>query len=144
VKTGENRRKLDKTRLLWYINIGENMKLRDALVKLDKVEIDKAAVSKIEALYKTKFSSELQKVISMNKDGVSYDEKSVYNGLSTEAILNAYNDLYIDFVSLNLVPLFDIGDSEYIVYNTKKRCYALYDISDDDEYREASELLEYV
>ena len=120
------------------------MKLRDALVKLDKVQIDKEAVSKIEALYKTKFSTELQKVISLNKEGVSYDDKSVFNGLSADAILNAYNDLYIDFVSLNLVPLFDIGDSEYIVYNTKKRCYALYDISDDDEYREASELLEYV
>jgi len=120
------------------------MKLRDALVKLDKVVIDKEAVSKIEALYKTKFSSELQKVISLNKDGVSYDDKSVFNGLSANAILNAYNDLYIDFVSLNLVPLFDIGDSEYIVYNLKKRSYALYDISDDDEYREASDLLEYV
>ena len=120
------------------------MKLRDALAKLEKVEIDKESISEIEALYKTKFSNELQKVISLNKDGVSYDEKSVFNGLSANAILNAYNDLYIDFVSLNLVPLFDIGDNEYIVYNTKKRCYALYDISDDDEYREASDLLEYV
>jgi len=120
------------------------MKLRDALVKLNNVEIDKASVGKVETLYKTKFSTELQKVISLNKDGVSYDDKSVFTGLSADAIVNAYNNLYIDFVSLNLVPLFDIGDSEYIVYNIKKRCYALYDISDDDEYREASDLLEYV
>jgi hypothetical protein len=120
------------------------MRLRDALVKLDKVEIDKASVSKVEALYKTQFPTGLQKVISLNKDGVSYDDKSVFNGLSANAIVNAYNDLYIDFVSLNLIPLFDIGDSEYIVYDLKKRCYALYDISDDDEYREASDLLEYV
>jgi len=120
------------------------MKLRDALAKLDKVEIDKTIISKIETLYKTKFSSELVKVISLNKDGVSYDDKSVFNGLSANAILNAYNDLYIDFVSLNLVPLFDIGDSEYIVYDLKKRRYALYDISDDDEYKEESDLLKYV
>jgi len=120
------------------------MKLRDALVKLDKVEIDKASVSKIETLYKTQFPSGVQKVISLNKEGVSYDDKSVFNGLSANAILNAYNDLYIDFVSLNLVPLFDIGDNEYIVYDLKKRCYAIYDISDDDEYSEESELLKYV
>ena len=120
------------------------MKLRDALAKLDKVEVDKAVISKIEALYQTKFSAELEKIISLNKDGVSYDDKAVFNGLSANAILNAYNDLYIDFVGLNLVPLFDIGDSEYIVYNLKKRCYALYDISDDDEYREETDLLNYV
>jgi len=120
------------------------MKLRDALAKLDKVEIDKAIISEIEALYKTKFPNEVQKVISLNQDGVSYDDKSVFNGLSANAILNAYNDLYIDFVSLNLLPLFNIGDSEYIVYDLKKRCYALYDISEDDEYSEETNLLKYV
>ena len=120
------------------------MKLRDALAKLDKVEIDKAIISEIEELYKTKFSTELGKIISLNKNGVSYDDKSAFNGLSANAILSAYDDLYIDFVGLNLVPLFDIGDNEYIVYDLKKRCYALYDISDDDEYSEESDLLKYV
>jgi len=120
------------------------MKLRDALAKLNNVKVDKEIIGQIEALYKTKFSGELEKVITLNKDGVSYDDKSIFNGLSANAILNAYNDLYIDFVSLNLVPLFEIGDNEYIVYNLKKRCYALYDISDDDEYSEESNLLNYV
>jgi len=120
------------------------MKLRDALVKLDNVEIDKAVTSEIETLYKAKFPIELQKVISLNKDGVSYDEKSVFNGLSSNAILKAYDDLYIDFVGLNLVPLFEIGDNEYIVYDLKKKCYALYDISEDDEYSEERDLLKYV
>jgi len=120
------------------------MKLRDALTGLDNVEIDRAIISDIETLYKTKFPGELQRVISLNKDGVSYDEKSVFNGLSSNAILNAYDDLYIDFVGLNLVPLFDIGDNEYIVYNLKKKCYALYDISEDDEHSEERDLLKYV
>jgi lambda repressor-like predicted transcriptional regulator len=120
------------------------MKLRDALAGLNNIKIDKAIISQIETLYNSKFSNELQKVISLNKDGVSYDDKSVFNGLSSNAILNAYNDLYIDFVSLNLVPLFNIGDNEYIVYDLKKRCYALYDISDDDEYSEEADLLKYV
>jgi lambda repressor-like predicted transcriptional regulator len=120
------------------------MKLRDALAKLDNVEIDRPITSEIETLYKAKFPGELLKVITLNKDGVSYDEKSVFNGLSVNAILNAYNDLYIDFVGLNLVPLFDIGDNEYIVYDLKKKCYALYDISEDDEYSEESDLLKYV
>jgi len=120
------------------------MRLRDALAELDKVEIDKASVSEIEALYKTSLPNEVKKVISLNKDGVSYDDKSTFNGLSTNAILNAYNDLYIDFAALQYVPLFDIGDSEYIVYNLKNKCYAIYDISDDDEYSEKTNLLEYV
>ena len=120
------------------------MKLRDALAKLDKVEIDKEVISELEALYKTKFPEELKKVISMNSEGVSYDDKSVFNGLSSKAILSAYDDLYIDFVSLQLLPLFDIGDSEYIVYDFKKRRYAIYDISDDDEYSEESDLLSFV
>jgi len=120
------------------------MKLIDALEELNNVEIDRAVTGKIEDLYKTKLPGELQKIISLNKDGVFYDDKSVFNGLSANAILSAYNDLYIDFVSLNLVPLFDIGGSEYIVYDLKKKCYALYDISDDNEYREESDLLKYV
>jgi hypothetical protein len=120
------------------------MRLRDALARLDKVEIDQEIISEIEALYKTTLSSEVKKVISMNKDGVSYDDKSVFNGLSTKAILNAYNDLYVDFVALQLLPLFDIGASEYIVYNLKKRRYAIYDISDDDEYSEQTDLSKFV
>jgi len=120
------------------------MKLIDALEELKDVKVDKAIIGEIETLYKAKFPNELQKVISLNKDGVSYDDKSVFNGLSAKAILNAYNDLYIDFVSLNLVPLFNIGDSEYIVYDLNKKCYALYDISEDDEYSEQSDLLKYV
>jgi len=120
------------------------MKLRDALARLNNVEIDKTVIGEIETLYKTTLSNELKKVISLNKAGVSYDDKSVFNGLSSNAIINAYNDLYIDFVGLNLLPLFDIGDNEYIVYDLKKRCYALYDISDDDEYSEESDLLKYV
>jgi len=120
------------------------MRLRDALARLDKVEIDKDSITEIENLYKTKLSGELKKVISLNKDGVSYDDKSVFNGLSAKAIQNAYNDLYVDFVELQLLPLFNIGDNEYIVYDLKKRCYAIYDISDDDEYSEESDLLKYV
>ena len=123
---------------------GKKMRLRDALARLDRVEIDKESISEIEALYKTVLPTGVKKAISLNKDGVSYDDKSVFNGLSANAILNAYNDLYVDFVGLQLVPLFDIGDSEYIVYNLKKRCYAIYDISDDDEYSEESDLLKYV
>ena len=120
------------------------MRLRDALAKLDKVEIDKESTSEIEALYKTALPTGVKKVISLNRDGVSYDDKSVFNGLSANAILNAYNDLYVDFVSLQLLPLFDIGDSEYIVYNLKKRRYAIYDISDDDEYSEETDLSKFV
>jgi lambda repressor-like predicted transcriptional regulator len=120
------------------------MRLRDALVKLDKIEIDKESINEIETFYKTTLPTGVKKVISLNKDGVSYDDKSVFNGLSVNAILNAYNDLYVDFVSMQLLPLFNIGDSEYIVYNLKKRCYAIYDISDDDEYSEETDLLKYV
>jgi hypothetical protein len=120
------------------------MRLRDALAGLDKVEIDKTCVSDIETLDQANLSTEVKKVISLNKDGVSYDDKSIFNGLSANAILNAYNDLYVDFVGLQLLPLFDIGDNEYIVYNLAKRCYAIYDISDDDEYSEESDLLKYV
>jgi hypothetical protein len=120
------------------------MRLRDALARLDKVEIDKEIISEIEALYKITLSTEIKKVISLNKDGVSYDDKSKFDGLSAKAILNAYNDLYVDFVGLQLLPLFDIGDSEYIVFNLKKRRYAIYDISDDDEYSEESDLSKYV
>jgi hypothetical protein len=120
------------------------MKLRDAYAKLDKVQIDNSVISEIEALYKTTLSSELKKIISLNKDGVSYDDKSVFKGLSSDEILNAYDNLYVDFVELNLVPLFDISDSEYIVYDLEKRCYAIFDISDNDEYSEETDLLKIV
>jgi len=120
------------------------MKLKDALAGLDNVEIDRATISEIETLYQTKLPKELQRVISLNIDGVSYDDKSVFNGLSAKAILKAYDDLYIDFVGLNLVPLFDIGDNDYIVYDLKKKCYALYDISEDDEHSEESDLSKYL
>ena len=120
------------------------MYLKEALKELDNVQIDNSLISEIETLYKIELSDELKKIISLIKEGVFYDDMDLLRGLDSDEIQNASNDLDVDFLELNLLPLFDTGDNDFIVYNLEKKCWFKFNIVEAVEFNEASDLLEYI
>jgi len=120
------------------------MELKEILKDLNKVQTDNFLVNKIETLYKTELPNDLKKIVSLNKDTIFYEDKDMLRGLSFNEILNASDDLEVGFIELNLLPLFDIGDNDFIVYNFKKKCWSLFNIVDEILFRETSDLLDYL
>jgi len=125
-------------------NGGNDMELKELLKGLSQVQIDNLIVDKIENLYKTELPDDLKKIISLSKETTFYDDRDLLRGLSSDEILNASDNLELDFVALKLLPLFDIGDNNFIVYNFEKNCWSLFNIVDETLFNESSDLLKYI
>ena len=118
--------------------------LKEALKELDKVQIDDSLISEIENLYEVELPDELKKIISLNKEGVLYNDMEYLQGLSSDDILDESDDLAAECTELDLLPLFDIGENIYIVYNLQKNCWSKFNYSEEDLFDETQNLLDYL
>ncbi len=103
-----------------------------------KVDLDK--VRTIEVEYQCSLPSLLQCIISNNEE-VQFleDEKRV---LCYEEILHATKDLSVDFLNLQLIPVMDCYDNDFVVYNIKTSEWCLFNIVDECIFRTNKELLD--
>jgi len=124
--------------------MSEETNLKEALKELDKVEIDNSLISEIENLYEVELPDELKKIISLNKEGVLYNDMEYLQGLSSEDILDESDDFASECTELDLLPLFDIGENIYIVYNLQKNCWSKFNSSEEDLFEETQNLLDYL
>ena len=124
--------------------MSEEKSLKEALKELDKVQVDDSLISEVENLYEVDLSDELKKIISLNKEGVFYSDLASLEGLSADNILDESDDLASECTELDLLPLFDIGDNTYIVYNLNKKCWSKFNLGEGSLFEEAQNLLEYL
>lgn len=120
------------------------MKLKNVLDSLAKVAIDQEFVRCLERMYSTELSEKVKKVASINKDTVFYDDFELLRGLSQDEIIEASSDMAVDFVSLGLIPLFDIGDNDYITYDTIDKTWCKFNIVDEIKFCKAQDLNAYL
>jgi len=122
----------------------KEVNLKEALKELDKVEIDNSLISEVENLYEVELSDELKKIISLNKEGAFYNDMEFLQGLSSDDILDESDELIAECTELDLLPLFDIGENIYIVYNLQKNCWSKFNSSEEDLFEETQNLLDYL
>jgi len=122
----------------------KEVSLKEALKGLDKVQVDESLISEIEDLYEVGLSDELKKIITLNKEGVFYNDMETLQGLSADDIIDESDDLVSECNELDLLPLFDVGDNVYIVYNLNKKCWSKFNASEEDLFDEAKSLSEYL
>ena len=120
------------------------MKLSEVLIKLSDVTIDQTFVRSIETKYNAKLTDEVKKIISLNADTVFYDDKEVLRGLSNSEILNATEDLQVDLICKSLLPVFDTGDNDFIVFDLSENCWYLFNIVDEVKFKKATTISEYL
>lgn len=120
------------------------MNLKDTLSKISALPIDSSFVSKVEDLYKTSIPEDVKRMLSISKDAVFYDDASLLRGLSNEEILNASSDMAVDFSDKHILPVFDVGDNDYIVYDFEEKCWYKFNIVDEIKFSKANSLSEYL
>ena len=107
------------------------------LKDIENVEINDRNVSKIKAIY-GEIPSIVQKIISYSSSSVFLD-----NGcrqLSISEIIDADKDLEVDFGKLKMIPLFDCGENDFIVYNLKSNSWSKYNTNDNSVFKKSSSL----
>lgn len=96
-------------------------------------EHDNEKLSKIQMLYGSHLSEEVTRIISkMNMiDSIFFDDEDFVKLLSVEEVIDASCDMNVDFVKHNIIPIFDIGDNDYISFNLKKCNWCKFNIVDE-------------
>ena len=120
------------------------MKLKDTLTALNQQSVEAKNIGEIESVYETKLNDTVKRLVSISKKSVSYDDFSLLRSLSLKEILEASADMQVDFVSLRLLPLFDAGDNDYIVYDLNEKGWCMFNIADEIKFSKKSSLLDYL
>jgi hypothetical protein len=120
------------------------MKLADVIKSLDQVQINKAFIDALEKFYGASFPDEVKRAASISSETVFYDDLPILRGLSNDEVMNASAELSVDFAYNHLLPLFDTGDNDYIVFDTKEKCWYLFNIVDETKFKKASKLSHYL
>ncbi len=120
------------------------MNFKDTLSKITALPIDSLFISKVEDLYKTSIPEDVKRMLSISKDAVFYDDAPLLRRLSNKEILNASSDMAVDFLEKHILPVFDVGDNDYIVYDLEKKCWYKFNIVDEIKFSKANSVSEYL
>ena len=104
-------------------------------------EINNKKREEIEKIYETSFDEYINKIISIAEESIFIDKEKRL--ISYVEIKNASEEYGVDFISKQILPLFDCYDNDFIVYCYDKKIWALYNIIDDlnDEEKSLEKLL---
>ena len=96
-------------------------------------DIDKK-INEIERLYKAKLPAHAKDFIKFNETQFYNYNESSYRLLAVKEILNANEELEINFVKKELLPLFDTMDNDFICYDFQQDKFCLFNIIEDVKY----------
>ena len=120
------------------------MNRAEFILALSKTASDEKKVEAIQQIYGKNLPSDVQKVISFDSRGTFLDGDHFCRLLSFDEISKASEELHVDFVRHCIVPLFDIGDNDFIVFDLQKSCWEKFNIVDEVSYGEKESVSEII
>lgn len=115
------------------------MNKQEFLKSLEDIKLNAKRISVVEETYEGKFADIVNKIISTCDKTLFIDSTRL---LTYNEILDAEEDLGVNFIQLQLLPLFDCGDNDFIVYHISKKCWSLFNIIDECVFKETNTLEE--
>lgn len=114
------------------------MTKKEYLKSLDKVKIDGKKVKKIEKLYTKDLPEIIQKIISCADETVFFDDDT--RMLSFDEIVDAREDLHVDFTDKGIIPLADFGENDFLVYHFEDGIWSMFNIEDELAFKKKNKL----
>lgn len=116
------------------------MTIHEFLALVQNTQIDQHRIYCVEQVY-GKINDELtKKILSLNLNDYFFESEDFLRLLSIEDILNASKNLKVDFVSQKIIPFFDVGDNDFIVYHIESRVWSYMNIVDETCFSETDAL----
>jgi hypothetical protein len=119
------------------------MNIHDFIGQIDCQSINVQVVEKIEQSYEVGLNDYIKKVLSINPNGLLFVSDDILRLLSHTEILEAPKDLSVDFIGLKLIPIFDTGDNDYIVFDIENNCWCKFNIVDAIKFKQRQSLNEF-
>ena len=114
------------------------MTRKEYLTRLEKVSIDENAIKRVEEVYGHALPTEVKQMILISKRSIFFDDE--WRTLSPEEVIDAPNDLHVDFRKLGIVPLIDCGENDFIVYHMSDQSWSKYNIADGTIFKKRPQL----
>ncbi len=116
------------------------MNIEEFIDEIDTISIKPEVTSEIEATYGMELPNLIKKILSFDSNGYFFgDNKRL---LSFVEINTADEDLHVEFISMKIIPLFDTGDNDFIVYSSEDEKWELFNIIDKCAFYKSPELKE--
>ena len=115
----------------------ENEAMNDMQMELNRLiqRVERKKVRAIEEQYGLELNDEAKRVFSMaSDDPIFLGEDGSVRILSMDEILEASEDMEVDFASYQIIPIADVYDNDYIVYDAKNECWCMFNIVDEVKF----------
>lgn len=116
------------------------MKRETFLETVAGTAINREIVDKVQQAYGTILPAEVQKILSISPQGEFIDGANFCRLLSAKEILNASAELHVDFTKHGFIPVFDIEDNNFVVFDFKNGSWKNFNIVDEVPYGGQSSL----
>lgn len=90
-----------------------------------------AAAAPIEKKYHTRLSNELRTILSLCPESIFWSGNRFCRLLTLPEIVQASENLHFDFIQLKIIPFFDCGENDFIVYLLAENKWAMLNIVDE-------------
>ena len=110
-----------------------------------KADYNNSVLKRIENKFGPVTNDEAKRIISsvQNTDPIFFDDDYFYRLLSLEEILDADADMNVDFESLKIIPLIDLGENDYISFDIKGDTWCKFNIAEEFEYAKKTSIMDY-
>jgi hypothetical protein len=119
------------------------MKIHDFIELIDSQPMDVVFSEKLRQLYGAEIPTCLQKVVSISPEGMFFDGDDTLRLLAKTEIIEASKELQVDFIGLQLIPIFDTGDNDFIVFDIESNIWCKFNIVDSIKFKRKKALSEF-
>jgi hypothetical protein len=119
------------------------LNIHDFIDGIEKQSINTQFVDKLAEIYDAELIEYVKKLLSASPDGIFFESDDILRLLSHKEIINASEELSVDFTSLQLIPIFDTGDNDYIMFDIKNKNWCKFNIVDSVKFKQKSLLSEF-
>ncbi|MCM1167367.1 MAG: hypothetical protein NC299_16195 [Lachnospiraceae bacterium] len=109
------------------------MKRSEYLTAAAECELNESVIKRVEDKYKCRLPDIVKHIISFSQESIFFDDG--YRCLSLDEIVDAEIDLHVDFLERQIIPLFDCGENDFIVYNFASLSWSKFNIVDDCTFK---------
>ena len=106
---------------------------KEYLEHLSKKRIESKKVTKVQEIYGAEFPEIVNKIISNSNESIFFDDGC--RMLSFDEIVDAENDLHVDFKEKGIIPLVDCGENDFVVYHFKDAIWSKFNIIDETVFK---------
>lgn len=110
------------------------MSINDFIIAIDSVKINPNVDNILYNIYSIQLPEIIKKIFSVSQESIFFSGLDFCRLLSLEEVQNAEKQLHINFIEKKIIPIFDTGDNNFIVFNIKDSSWAKFNIVDEILY----------